>query len=202
MTKKFLVSLAIGFLMFGMVGTASAVVLTFDDILGVTQNDYGEIGSYGGFDFKTINGSPNYNRMDWIDTVGSQWNYGSVSGDFTMLNNYSGSAIITSSTGSDFTFSGLYTRIWLDNIESRNVDIEAFNNGSSVWVSDFILTTTWEFIAGSSVIIDELHLNFGNNFLVDNLELNGSGSSSVPEPATMVLFGLGLLGLAGVSRKK
>ena len=54
MTKKFLVSLAIGFLMFGMVGTASAVVLTFDDILGVTQNDYGEIGSYGGFDFKTI----------------------------------------------------------------------------------------------------------------------------------------------------
>jgi hypothetical protein len=30
----------------------------------------------------------------------------------------------------------------------------------------------------------------------------GQGAAPVPEPATMLLFGLGLLGLAGVNRRK
>jgi hypothetical protein len=193
--KKLLVSLAIGFLMIGMVGTASAVVLTFDDIPGVSQNAWGPIGSYGGFNFTTNTNKP----MSWIDTVDSTFNFGSVSGDFTMLNNDGGSAIITSSTGSDFTFTGLYTRSWFG--YTRSVFIQAFNNGISVWTSTFTLNESWQSIAGSSVIIDELHLNFGEFFLVDNLELNGSGSSPVPEPTTMLLLGFGLVGLAGVRRK-
>jgi hypothetical protein len=41
---------------------------------------------------------------------------------------------------------------------------------------------------------------FGRYYLY-NFSVNES-SAPIPEPATMMLFGLGLLGLAGVSRKK
>ena len=72
--------------------SSQAAILTFDDIPGQSQNSYGAIGNYQGYNFGATN---SLNRLDWIDTVGSKWNNGSVSGDYTMLNNFSGSGIIS-----------------------------------------------------------------------------------------------------------
>lgn len=173
--------------------SVSATVITFDDHPNVAQNSWGAIGTYDGFTFKGGN-----DRLDWIDTVGSYWNYGAVSGDFTMLNNYGGTGVITAANGSDFTFDGLWAETW-GRASARNAYIEGYNNGALVWVSTIVLNPTFSYFDGMSGGIDELRLNFGNFFLVDNLALN---ESQVPEPASLSLFGLALAGLVVARRCK
>ena len=177
---------------------SQAALLTFDDIAGQSQNSYGAIGTYQGFNFGATN---TLNRLDWIDTLNSGWNYGAVSGDFTLLNNYGGSGIITAQDSSDFTFDGLWARVWGNYNSSRTAYIRGLNNGSEVWASQITLTSQFSYISGLNGMIDELRLDFGNHFLVDNLALN-ENTQSVSEPASIALFGLGILGLAGIRRFK
>ena len=189
---KLLTGLAMVLLIIDIAGSAQAAVLTFDDIPGVEQNSYGEIGSYGGFDFSSDTGM----SMDWIDTVDSRWNYGAVSGDFTMLNNYGGNAIIKSSTNQNFTFDGLYARIWSSG--SRSVSIEGYKDGRLVYShDDLTLDTNWNYFTGSSFYINELRLNFSNYFFVDNLSIN-----QTPIPSTMLLLYTGLVILAGSKNRR
>lgn len=146
--KKFLVFSCALLFIFIANGKAGALTLTFDDIPGISQDSYGPIGSYGGFDFGTANV---HNRMDWIDTVGSPyWDFGSVSGDFTMLNNYGGSAIITSSTGADFTFDGLWARLWPDYTYAtyRLGNITGYKDGYIIFSSNIDLTNAWTHFNG------------------------------------------------------
>lgn len=180
---------------------ANAVILTFDDYSGASaNNDYGAIsGSYNGFDFGATNSR---NRMDWIDTVDSSWNYGAVSGEVTMLNNYGGTGIITSSTGSNFTFTGLYARLWGGSSDYyRTENIIGLINGVEVFNLAINLTSRWTYFVGNSISIDELRLDMGSYFLVDNLELNGSNSESVPIPTPLALLGLGLAAISWTKRK-
>lgn len=185
-------------LSFCLFSSVNASTLTFDDIPGSSQNSYGGVGTYEGFSFSS--------NLDWIDVVGA-YNYGAVSGDFALLNNYSGIGTITEQSGADFTFDGLWAKRWGTVPESGGVDslfgtLSGYNNGSLVWSVVTSLNGSYEFYAAQLGLIDELRLGFGNYFLVDNLSLNGvSGVSNVPLPAALFMLAPALLGFIGFRRR-
>ena len=173
-------------------GFSNAATLTFDDIPGATINSAGSIGNYNGFDFSV--------NLSWVDTVNRAWEsdglyYGSISGYFTMVNDNNGMGIITEESGNDFTFDGLYARTWGN--DNRVQHIVGLKDSAVVWDSEITLTSAWTYYSGVSGSIDELQLDLGDNFIVDNLEM-----TAVPLPAALYLFATGLLGLSGVLRVK
>ena len=140
------------------VSTAQAAVLTFDDVPGGSiQNNYGDMPTYQGFDFS---GTPVSGTLDWIDVEGSGWPFGAHSGDFALLNNFSGTGIINQSGNADFTFGGLWAKQWNTAPESGGVasllgTIRGFNNGLEVWSIDTALNGSYQFISGQAQVIDE-----------------------------------------------
>lgn len=178
---------------------ANATLLTFDDVPGGSlQNRIGAMPTYKGFNFSST--------LFWIDTVGSRWNFGAHSGDFTL--DAARNSTITAADGSDFTFDGLWAKRWATSPESGGADLlfgtlEGFNNGALVWSVNTGLNGSFKFFAAQTGAIDLLNLGFGSDFLVDDISLNSvaSNTSSVPEPAPLALLGFGLLGL-GLGRKR
>jgi len=186
--------------------SVNAVVLTFEDVpLGSLQNQSGDMPTYYGFNFSST--------LDWVDVEASRWNYGAHSGDYAILNNYNGVGIITDADGADFTFDGLWAKKWATRKESGGPDslfgsLSGYNNGSEIWNVDTGLNGSYEFYGAQLGLIDELHLGFGNNFIVDDISLNGSPISSIspispiPVPAAIWLFGTALLGMVGFSKRR
>jgi hypothetical protein len=175
--------------------TLSAAILTFDDVPGGSIKDsFGDMPTYQGFDFS--------DTLDWIDVEGPKYNYGANSGDFALINNAGGVGSIIESSTTYFTFGGLWAKRSRTAPDSGGADtlfgtLSGYNDGNPVWELATGLNGSYEYYAAQAGLIDELRLDFGNFFLVDDLELN-----AVPVPAAAWLFGSGLIALFGLARRR
>ena len=193
MKKKLLAGLATGIFLFGMAQMANATIINFDDI--GTPSAYGDVGTTHDFTFSS--------NMDWVDiSATSQFSqYGpAVSGDFAALNNNFGTGTVVESSSDIFSFDGMYTKSFLNSTVGDTVWIYGYNSGTLVESHSFVQTLDWQYISVNMTGLDQLELALGDNFWIDDIAFNEA--APVPEPATMLLFGTGLVGLVGSRLRK
>jgi hypothetical protein len=148
-------------------------------------------------------GSPSY--LEDYNVNGTTWSYG-----FALDNRW------WDGTGTTYGFGALYSITNTDILLSDDLMSGAtYRNGQEVAVDitglTSVATGSWSIdetnnfisflvdISGTGLIMgDEIAFHWGMTCANDVIE----GSVPVPEPATMLLLGSGLIGLAGLGRKK
>lgn len=194
------------------VSGASAFTLTFED-----GTDQAAVTGIDGVSFKNVNGhdaiygdsrTGEYNT--YSEDLDIQWGEGSFH-HYGYLYLWAGADTNASGVIVDFTDDN---GTWLTTGYSSYGAFEMtayLTDGSQVSVSGETNTfSSMDFLtvnASNDAFIDYVFLSgeYGNTWLVDNMSGDATGvgdSSAIPEPGTIILLGLGLLGLVGIGRKQ
>ncbi len=198
MKKKLLVGMSTGLIMFVMVGMANATLLF--EIERFSDNTM-EITAAGTFD--TLVAESNGNILSFDDMFSS---YGTHHNP-----EFTSSGSIQYSNGDSFEgYRGTSIQPQYDYYMYNATPINSANPSENSTISGTVGLTTQD---GVGWIINEVghtgnvysgvyNENSSYSWILAGTYTIIGDAAPVPEPATMLLFGLGLLGLAGVNRRK
>lgn len=178
-----------------------AEIITFDDLPAFTNDDItADVpNGYHGFDWTAFG----YVGKDTLPDTGYQ--YGAVSGDFVGYFNTLTTGLIS---GNAFNFNGSYlTSTWHNNLQ---LEVKGFSAGSETFSKTVTLSNSvaqwfdFDFFG-----VDALSFHafggdvnplmgddfYSEQFVLDNFTFNETVSTTVAEPTTLALLGLGLFAL-------